>query len=87
MQLAVNGLTAKLYYHILGTDQSEDVLIHRNPENPEWSSYIFVTWHGDYMCLDTSRDTAPANKFWIAKVKDGVLPADSTPFNVCVSYC
>jgi Prolyl oligopeptidase, N-terminal beta-propeller domain len=68
-----------LYYHILGTEQTEDVLVYEDPENPEWSAYIFVTWHGDYMCMGMSKDTAPVNKLWVAKVKDGVLPTDGEP--------
>jgi prolyl oligopeptidase len=69
-----------LYYHVLGTDQSEDVLVYEHPEHPEWSTSIGVTRDGDFMYSGIYRDTDPVNKMRIAKVKDGALPLHGTIF-------
>ncbi len=40
------NLFHELYYHILGTDQSEDVLCWRNLEHPQWLSRAEITSDG-----------------------------------------
>lgn len=41
----------RLYYHRLGTDQSEDILIHERPDNPEWHMAGQMTEDGRYLVI------------------------------------
>ena len=41
----------KVFYHRIGTDQSEDILIHEDPANPEWGFGPTVTEDGKYLLI------------------------------------
>jgi len=41
----------KLYYHHLGTDQSEDILIYHRPDQKEWGFSAEVTEDGRYLVI------------------------------------
>lgn len=45
------NLHHQLYYHFLGTDQSEDILCWRDPENPKHSFGGSVTHDGKVFCF------------------------------------
>ena len=47
----------KVYYHKLGTPQSEDVLIHKDDEHPEWGFSPTVTEDGNYLVLTVWKGT------------------------------
>ncbi|MEM9412370.1 MAG: prolyl oligopeptidase family serine peptidase [Planctomycetota bacterium] len=47
----------KVYYHKLGTPQSEDQLIHQDPEHPEWGFSPAVTEDGKYLVITTWKGT------------------------------
>jgi len=40
------NLNHQLYYHFLGTDQSEDILCWKDPENPKYTFRAHVTDDG-----------------------------------------
>lgn len=48
------NLNHQLYYHFLGTDQSEDILCWKDPENPKYTFGAHVTDDGkvSYIVLD-----------------------------------
>ncbi|HVJ82800.1 MAG TPA: S9 family peptidase, partial [Planctomycetia bacterium] len=53
----------KLYYHRLGSPQSDDVLVHERPDHPRWSVGGEVTEDGRYLVIEigdgtTSRKSA-----------------------------
>jgi prolyl oligopeptidase len=51
----------KLWYHRLGTPQSEDVLIYERPDQKEWGFSGFVTDDGRYLIISVWRGTDPNN--------------------------
>lgn len=51
----------KLYYHRLGTAQSEDVLIYERPDEKEWGFAGDVTEDGRYLVISVWRGTEPRN--------------------------
>ena len=55
-------LDQKLYYHRLGTPQSEDVIVYHRPDHPKWTVHGYVTDDGRYLIISigdgtTSRKT------------------------------
>lgn len=51
----------KLYYHRLGTPQSEDVLIYHRPDQKEWGFSGGVSEDGRYLIISVWRGTDPKN--------------------------
>jgi prolyl oligopeptidase len=51
----------KLYYHKLGTDQSDDLLIYHRPDQKEWMFNGSVTEDGHYLIIYVSQGTDPKN--------------------------
>ena len=51
----------KLYYHKLGTPQSEDSLIYHRPDQKEWMFGGGVTEDGRYLIISVDRGTEPKN--------------------------
>jgi len=51
----------KLYYHKLGTPQSEDTLIYHRPDQKEWGFSGSVTEDGRYLIISVWRGTDPKN--------------------------
>ena len=49
----------KLYFHKLGTPQSQDLLVYENPDEPEWGFSGYVTEDGRYLIITISRGTDP----------------------------
>ncbi|MGF1523152.1 MAG: prolyl oligopeptidase family protein [Leptolyngbyaceae cyanobacterium] len=51
----------KLYYHRLGTPQSEDVLVYERPDQKEWGFSGNVTEDGKYLIISVWLGTDPRN--------------------------
>ncbi|MEQ8971749.1 MAG: prolyl oligopeptidase family serine peptidase [Coleofasciculus sp. C1-SOL-03] len=51
----------KLYYHKLGTAQSDDLLIYHRPDQKEWMFNGAVTEDGHYLIIYVSQGTDPKN--------------------------
>lgn len=51
----------KLFYHRLGTPQSEDILIYHRPDQKEWGFSGYVTEDGRYLIISVWRGTEPKN--------------------------
>jgi prolyl oligopeptidase len=58
------NLFHELYYHLLGTDQSEDVLCWRNLEHPQWLSQAEITSDGQYLLLSIEEGCDPVNRLY-----------------------
>jgi len=54
----------KLYYHKLGTPQSEDKLIYERPDNKEMGFGGQVTDDGRYLVIFVSQGTSPKNRLY-----------------------
>lgn len=51
----------KLYFHRLGTPQSEDQLVYHRPDQKEWGFHGQVTDDGRYLVITVTRGTDPKN--------------------------
>ncbi|KAE9586690.1 hypothetical protein Lal_00004677 [Lupinus albus] len=64
------NLYHQLYYHFLGTDQSEDILCWRDLENPKYSFGGGVTDDGKYVLLYTTKGCDPVNKLYYCDISE-----------------
>ncbi|KAH7926038.1 hypothetical protein BV22DRAFT_1128529 [Leucogyrophana mollusca] len=65
---------AMLYYHKIGTQQSEDILVMKDAEHPEWMWGASVSEvDGKYLYLDVVRDTAKKNLLWVADLTENQI--------------
>ncbi|KAK7283773.1 hypothetical protein RIF29_13519 [Crotalaria pallida] len=62
------NLYHELYYHFLGTDQSEDILCWRDPENPKYMFEGRVTEDGKYVLLTVEEGCDPVNKLYYCEM-------------------
>jgi len=67
---------AMVYYHRIGTPQSEDILIHKDPANPEWMFSVDVTDDGKYLKMYIAKDTSRKHLFWIADLEKNPIGSD-----------
>ena len=58
------NLNSKIYFHKLGTPQSDDKLVYEDPEHPEWGFAPSVTEDGDYLIVSVWKGTDSRNQFY-----------------------
>lgn len=73
--LQVRNVDRKIYYHRLGTPQSEDVLVFNDPAKTEWFPNGQITEDGKYLIITTSPPGVNKNAVYYAPV--GTLLAAS----------
>ena len=56
------NLGMKLYYHRVGADQADDVLVYQRPDQPEWGFATDVTEDGRYLVISTWKGTDSRNR-------------------------
>ena len=60
----------KLFYHALGTDQSEDVLIYERPDHKDWGFGGGVSEDGRYLLIGVWQGTEPKNAMFYKDLSD-----------------
>lgn len=67
----------KLYYHRVGTDQSEDVLVYQRRDEPDWMFGAEVTEDGRYLIISVSKGTDDKSRLLIKDLHEPYgLPVD-----------
>ena len=61
---------SQIYFHTVGTSQSEDTLIWEEPDHPEFSYYAGVTEDDSTLVLYGSNSTDDINKLWVRPEAD-----------------
>jgi prolyl oligopeptidase len=63
-KMAAANYFQKLYFHRIGTLQSEDILIYERPDQKEWGFGGNVTEDGRYLIINVWRGTDPKNRIY-----------------------
>jgi prolyl oligopeptidase len=69
----------KLYYHALGTPQSEDRLIYHRPDEPEWGFGGSVTEDGRYLVISIWKGTERKNRVYYQALPSSLAAAVPDP--------
>jgi prolyl oligopeptidase len=64
----------KIYYHRLGTDQAEDVLVHDQPDDPEMGFIPFVSDNGRYLFIHAWKGTEDENALYYKDLNEPGAP-------------
>ena len=64
----------KLYYHRVGTEQSQDILVYERPDEKEWGFGGSVSDDGKYLIISVWRGTEKKNLLFYAPIADGRIP-------------
>ncbi|WP_078547842.1 prolyl oligopeptidase family serine peptidase [Litchfieldia alkalitelluris] len=59
----------KVYYHKIGTSQSDDFLVHEQPEDKELMFSTILSDDKKYLCLHVSLGTASENRFYLRELE------------------
>ena len=78
----------KLYYHRLGTPQSEDPLIYERKDHKEWGFFGITSEDGRYLVIDVSDGTDPKNRVFYKdlQAKDAKVVELLTDFDASYNY-
>jgi prolyl oligopeptidase len=60
----------KVYYHRLGTPQSDDAVVYYDPSQPEWNHGADVSEDGRYLIITTTQGTANRNQVHVRDLQD-----------------
>lgn len=54
----------QLFYHKIGTQQSEDIVVAQFPDEPNWMGHAEVSNCGNYIVMTISKSCDPINQLW-----------------------
>ncbi len=63
------NINEKLYYHLLGTQQKEDILAYERPDHKDWSFQCKVTGDGAYLVITTWSGTGEGNHIFLQELQ------------------
>src|SRR6185503_6330668 len=69
----------KMYYHRMGTSQSQDVLVYERPDQPFWFVGGGVSEDGRYLFVFVNRGTESQNRLYVADLSDPMHPKIDAP--------
>ncbi|MEJ2217146.1 MAG: prolyl oligopeptidase family serine peptidase [Gemmatimonadota bacterium] len=72
--LTAAALNGKIYYHTVGTADSQDRLIYQRPDLPDWYENAFVTDDGRFLFITLSHGTDPENLLYYADLGNPMHP-------------
>ncbi|KAG0040784.1 hypothetical protein BGZ83_002443 [Gryganskiella cystojenkinii] len=64
-----SNINQRLFYHRIGTPQSDDVLVFFDPENPLYKPGANISDDGRYILLSIRKDSYPARKLYIGDLE------------------
>src|ERR1041384_8144052 len=73
--MAAANYFQKLYFHRIGTVQSEDVLVYERRDQKEWGFGGSVTEDGRYLVIHVWRGTDPQTRIFYEDLKRSKAPA------------
>jgi prolyl oligopeptidase len=73
-KLSAENFYQKLYFHKLGTQQSEDVLVYERSEDKEKFVGGFVTEDGKWLVINVGKGTAPMNMVYVKSLETENAP-------------
>lgn len=76
------NLNQKVYYHVVGTPQSEDRLIYERPDHPEWGFGADVSDDGRYLVLTVWKGTDDRYRVVVQDLQN----PDSKPFELIDNF-
>lgn len=76
------NLNQKVYYHKVGTSQSEDQLVYQRPDHPDWGFGIDVSEDGQYLILSVWKGTDDRYRI----VVDDLTRPDQPPFELIDNF-
>ena len=68
-----------IYYHRVGTPQSEDVVVHADPDNPRWLFGAGTTEDGRFLILSVRDGSSSQNRLWVRDLGDPMNPDLGSP--------
>ncbi|MFL6541447.1 MAG: prolyl oligopeptidase family serine peptidase [Chthoniobacterales bacterium] len=69
-QLKAANYNHKVYFHKVGTPQSDDVLVYERPDHKDWLFNSEVTEDGDYLIISVSHGTDPKNQIFYKDLRE-----------------
>jgi prolyl oligopeptidase len=69
----------RLYYHRLGTPQSQDLLVFERPDNPDWLVVGRVSEDGQYLIMHVYQGTEPSNRLYLIDLGNPRRPNAQNP--------
>src|SRR3989441_3160203 len=64
----------KVYYHRLGSDQTQDVLVYERPDQPDWGFSAAVTDDGRYLVMNVWLGTDRRNRVYYLDLRSATRP-------------
>ncbi len=76
-----SNVNQQVYFHKVGTPQSEDKLVYKRPDHPKWTFGSFVTEDGQYLITSVSEAGVKNLLFFAPITKDGTFPKPTELIN------
>lgn len=77
--LTAQAINGKIFYHTVGTADSQDRLIYERPDRPDWFIGAGVSEDGRFLSVTLNHGTDPSNLLYMADMKSGMHPDIHAP--------